>query len=129
MPATKTSPVVGGMAADFSGLTVDPATGRAVHGGIPALGPPTLGSYLETHGQAVPGILKSPFRPIVPQEVDIPPEVAEAMHHQTGTDQEQTILATAAQDRGGRVIGSVPMSFMSSPANPHITWLFPPSRR
>jgi len=112
LPVVKTRPVT---ANDPLGdLVVDRSTGRVVHGGVPALGVPDLGAYLETHGQTVPGILKSPFRPMVPKAVSMPPALVEALHHQTGTGQEQEVLSTAVAEGGGYVQGVVPMSFLSS---------------
>lgn len=104
------------LAPDFE---VDYINGLIEHGGVPP-----LREFMETHGQAVPGVLKSPFRPINKEALVVPPVIAAAMHHQTGTGQEQSAFAHVAGERGGRAHGPVPLSFMSSSSNPHFSWLF-----
>lgn len=105
------------IAPDFD---VDYVNGLIAHGGVPP-----LREFMETHGQAVPGVLKSPFRPITKEALSVPPMLAEALHHQSGTGKEQSTFTNVASERGGQVHGPVPLSFLSSSSNPHFNWLFP----
>mmetsp|Transcript_53148 Transcript_53148/g.99625 ORF Transcript_53148/g.99625 Transcript_53148/m.99625 type:complete len:720 (+) Transcript_53148:60-2219(+) len=105
------------IAPDFD---VDYVNGLIEHGSILP-----LREFMETHGQAVPGVLKSPFRPISKEALSVPPMLAEALHHQTGTGKEQSTFVNVATERGGKVHGPVPLSFLASNSNPHFNWLFP----
>lgn len=83
---------------------------------------PDLFAVLGSHGHGVPPALRPPPRPADPSSTGGTCGDLESREH-PDVVMERRKLATIAKERGGSIVGVVPLSYLRSPMNPHAGWL------
>ncbi|CAE7559837.1 Ccdc38 [Symbiodinium sp. CCMP2456] len=82
-----------------------------------------LGQVLQAHGQEIPDVIAQRYGPPrQPRFQDLPPPPA-LRHVAPPSPEELSQALQRGPTQGAIVKGSVPLSFLSAPGNPHLAWL------
>lgn len=82
-----------------------------------------LEQVLQAHGQEIPDVIAQRYGPPrQPRFQDLPPPPA-LRHVAPPSPEELSQALERAPTQGAVVKGSVPLSFLSAPGNPHLAWL------